>query len=141
MNPGDLVIDAHLCKMSDDGYRCLSSASVARIQFIAEKGGNKIAARSQGRKESLDRLKRVTFYKSAPHLDGYGPTLRYVVRVIKNETPYWVDIVTGTLYREDGSCLTSPFLRLHGDPVQCRRQEVAKFLKNKIKADKDDERV
>ena len=88
MNPGDLVIDAHLCKMSDDGYRCLSSSSVARIQFIAEKGGNKIAARSQGRKESLDRLKRVTFYKSAPHLDGYGQTLRYVVRVIKNETPY-----------------------------------------------------
>lgn len=140
MNPGDLMIDAHLCKMSVDGYRCLSSASVARIQFIAEKGGNKIAARSQGRKESLNRLKQVAFYKTKIRLDGYGDgaSYRYVVRVIKNETPYWVDIVTGTLYREDGSCLTSPFLRLHGDPVQCRRQEVAKFLKNKIKTDKDD---
>lgn len=141
MNPGDLMIDAHLCQMSDEGYQCLSSSSVARIQFIAEKGGNKIAARSNARKESMNRLKQVAFYKTKIRLDGYGDgaSYRYVVRVYKNGDPYWVDIVTGTLYRQDGSCLTSQYLRLSGDPVQCRRPEVARFLKNKLQTDRVDE--
>ena len=44
-------------------------------------------------------------------------TLRRFYALEINAIDYWADVVTGTLYKTDGTCMTSPVRRLIGEPI------------------------
>lgn len=125
---GELLVDRHFCKLSIEA-RCLSAATLARIRGVAKGAKIKDKCSSDARKASMDRLLKVGFYRAGIRLAG-DTTLRYMVKVRfpNDQAVYFGDIVTGTLYQENGQCLTSSNLTLSAPPVPGTRRSAERFL-------------
>lgn len=111
---GGLILDGLLCALSTDGIY-LDSATVARI-IHSGMGKLTSVATSEKRKESLKRMNNVGFWR-VPVRSITGTSNRYMVVVWRGVERLMADAVTGSLYGEDGACLSSLSLHIVGRPV------------------------
>lgn len=58
-----------------------------------------------------------------------GPSERKMTPVYKNDQKYFADIITGTLYKPDGECMSSTNMRLIVAPSDQRRKIAKKDLR------------
>lgn len=125
---GALVPDSHFCKLSTE-YRCLSANALGYIQAVVKGKPPKLKPTGAARLASLERLLNVGVFRAGVVHAG-DTRVRYMVKIVfpKEETTRFCDIVTGTLYQEDGQCLTSSNLTMSVQPVPCSRNMAKKFL-------------
>jgi len=126
MTKGSLLIDGVFCKLSQEGM-CMDSATLERIQNIANGRAPKMVSKSPSRIESMQRLTGIEFLRANVRYSGVMRK-RYMVRVIRKSVLLYADIITGTLFHSDGVCLTSYFIRMVGNPETCKKPEVKKFI-------------
>lgn len=133
---GNLSIDRFTCKMSEEGM-CLSSDTLKRIQNVAKAKPSLASAKTEARAASIQRLKDVAFYRAVIRLemprnniDTYiEDATRFLVRIARmNGELIFADIVTGSLYESDGSCMSSSHLRVIDTPTPCWRKSVKEYL-------------
>lgn len=125
MTTGSLLIDGVFCKLSQEGM-CMDSATLERIQNIANGREPKMVSKSAARIEAMKRLTGIEFFRANIRYSSVMKQ-RYMVRVIRKSVLY-ADIITGTLFHSDGACLTSDRIRMVGNPETCKKPEVKKFI-------------